>query len=214
MKNKWLTITAAAAAIAGFGACAQANSVTALSDGASVTFSDTATYGFSGGSAEVNAIIQTLPTVGGSVASSYNTSSTGPNPLGGLVFMYQVQLTAGQATLVTISGFGNIATDVGYSLVNGGGLPVGTVAPVSASRSSDGSVIDFYFNGDFSSTTTATLIVDTGVQTHGQGVVLVQDGDQGYASAYVPIVPDGGLTVAFLGLAFAGVEGLRRKLRK
>lgn len=33
-------------------------------------------------------------------------------------------------------------------------------------------------------------------------------------SAYTQQVPDGGLTVAFLGLAFAGLEGLRRKLNK
>jgi hypothetical protein len=33
-------------------------------------------------------------------------------------------------------------------------------------------------------------------------------------SSYTEEVPDGGLTVALLGLAFAGVEGLRRKLIK
>jgi hypothetical protein len=30
----------------------------------------------------------------------------------------------------------------------------------------------------------------------------------------VPNVPDGGMTVAFLGFAFVGIEGLRRKLKK
>ena len=45
-------------------------------------------------------------------------------------------------------------------------------------------------------------IVDENTQASGNDFALAQ------------VVPDGGMTVAFLGFALAGVEGLRRKLSK
>jgi VPDSG-CTERM motif len=211
MKTK-LMITTAVAAVMGFSAANVQATLISLTDGTSDTLSATATLSFSSGTSETEAINETLGTVSGTFASSYNVVNGAANPLGGLVFIYQVQLTAGSLNSIALDGFGNIAVDVGYTTGNGAGLPPGNVAPSSVNRSSDGSVITFDFNPDISGVTTYALIIDTSLTTFTQGIGLVQDGDQGNAPIFVPNVPDGGTTAMMLGAGLSGLALLKRKL--
>jgi hypothetical protein len=141
--------------------------------------------------------------------NSWVYSGDANNLLGGLTFVYQVHLTAGQFNQLALNGWndGKIV-DVGYNQV------VATQKiPLFVGRPDlSGNPIDWNFGLEITSGDTALLIVQSSDTRYRKVTDVVQDGGQAKAVAFAPAVPDGGMTAILLGLGFLGVAGLRRKL--
>jgi hypothetical protein len=155
------------------------------------------------------------------------TTSVFSDPLntfgaGDLTFVYQVHNSAasmdsiGRVTAINFTGF---MTDVGFTLA-GGAIPGGhyvdgSKTPVLVDRSIFGDTVGFNFAAlDFSpGTTSLTLIIETNATQFAPGVFNIIDGGVASVDAFEPTVPDGGTTVALLGIALAGLEGVRRMFR-
>jgi hypothetical protein len=218
MKTK-LMITTAVAAVMGLSAAnVHAQTLETLANGGTVTFTanNNVLLGASSTTSTTAPITATAGTVSGEVASAAAVvaQNSVSNPLGGLVFVYQVELTGGDLNSLALTGFGNITVDVGYSSQNSYGLSLGSVAPTSVT--SDDGTITFDFTPNVNSgTTTYALIVDTSLTTITSGLGLIQDSDQGNAPILVPnipSVPDGGTTAMLLGAGLSGLALLKRKL--
>jgi VPDSG-CTERM motif len=146
---------------------------------------------------------------------------------GDLTFVYQITnspfpLSRDNIVRATGINFEGFMTDVGYTLL-GGAIPNGhfmngTVLPLTVDRSFFGDTVGFNFAPGFigglrPGTTSRALIIETNATRFTSGFFNVIDGGIASVSAYQPTVPDGGSAVALLGIALAGVEGVRRMFR-
>jgi VPDSG-CTERM motif len=154
----------------------------------------------------------TAATFSGTI-SSFVYSGDPANPNGGLDFVYVIHSNATSANAITHLGVGSFAgllTDVVQN-ING----VGSAPAIRATRSfGGGDVVDFDFNLP-RGRNTYFFNVRTNGTTYHTDTVGISDHSATTANALVPGtgVPDGGTTVALLGIALAGVEGLRRRFR-
>jgi hypothetical protein len=152
------------------------------------------------------------PTFSGTV-SSFVYSSDPANPYGGLDFVYVIHSNATSRDRITRIGIGDFAgllTDVVQN-ING----VTSAPAIRASRSfGNGDVVDFDFTLP-PGRNTYFFDVRTNGTTYHVDTVGISDHTGTTAAALLPGtgVPDGGTTVALLGIALAGVEGVRRMFR-
>jgi hypothetical protein len=75
------------------------------------------------------------------------------HPYGGLYFDYEITLTSGDVTEITVPGYAGYLVAVKQCGISGcGGSGSDGVSTSSASRSTDGDAISFFFDGDLSGT--------------------------------------------------------------
>jgi VPDSG-CTERM motif len=144
--------------------------------------------------------------------STFVYSGDPANPNGGLDFVYVIHSDATSRDAITHLGIGNFAgllTDVVQNFNGAGSAPA-----IRATRSLNGDVVDFDFNLP-RGRNTFFFNVRTNGTTYHVDTVGISDHTGTTANALLPGtgVPDGGTTVALLGIALAGVEGLRRRFR-
>jgi hypothetical protein len=210
MKNKWIKMTAAAAAIVGFSASVQATLVT-LTPGTAFTSLSGATSSLAGGTL-VGSVLNS-PLTGGydtGTLTSFVESGVTANPYaGGLTFVYAVNLTSGQFIHLTLNGYGSaLAVSIGYDTSNGGAFVPTTVDRVSGT----GTPIDVFWGAEITSGLTDYVEVFTPFTSVSFVTDNIIDGGTAGAQAYAPNLPDGGATVMLLGAALSAMGLLRRKL--
>jgi VPDSG-CTERM motif len=160
----------------------------------------------------------------GSVTAAVFSDPTNVFGAGDLTFVYQISNDATsidnvmRGTGINFTGF---MTDVGYTTVGstipGGGFVNGTVAPILVDRSVGGDTVGFNFDsfpgGLRPGLTSYVLVIQTNAHSFTSGFFNVIDGGVATVAAFQPAVPDGGTTVALLGIALGGLEGVRRMFR-
>jgi hypothetical protein len=166
----------------------------------------------------------TLGTTHGIIASEVFRNPT----TGFLDFVYQISNDATSLDALfrgTATDFSSLqgthVPDVGYT-TNGSGLAGahfvnGTVQPTTVDRlNSSGDTVGFNFTtlGTLMpGATSLVLVIETDATGFTLGHFSVIDGGVATVDAWEPVVPDGGTTVALLGIALAGLEGVRRMFR-
>jgi hypothetical protein len=208
MKNKWIKMTAAAAAIVGFSANVQA---TLISPSSSIIPTPAApvsptTDGSSTLIASMSGVISSATLQG--TLSSYVYTDTA-NSLGGYVFVYVVSNSTGPdgVTALGIDGWQTILTDVGQY---GSG-----VASSSVQRSLTGNTITFNWQSPATVNPGGTsdyLVIDTAFRSYQTVSAGLADGSGTTTTALGINLPDGGVTVMLLGAALSAMGLLRRKL--
>jgi hypothetical protein len=171
----------------------------------------------------------TSPFSSGAVLSGSITAAVFRNPTGTLDFVYQVSNNAGSLDAinrVTAINFTGFTTDVGFTLSGstfpGGSFVDGTTTPLTVDRSLGGGTVGFQIAtaplGILPGATSVVLVIETNATNFAPGHVNVIDGGVTTEPAFQPAaprtVPDSGATVALLGLALTGLEGVRRILRR
>jgi len=93
------------------------------------------------------------------------------NPLGGLTFIYQYSINTGPDSSggISLGGFGNFLTDVGYQ------IPATGIPAAVENRSTSGNNIDFFFSSIPIGQTSALLVVQTDSQSFGLNTSTVLD---------------------------------------
>jgi hypothetical protein len=149
------------------------------------------------------------PTFSGTV-DSWVYSGDPANPNGGLDFVYVVHNSGTSSDAIMSIGIGSLGgflTDVVQD-INGVSFPA-----VDARRSGSGNVVNFDFEL-IPGTQTYFLVIRTDATTYHTDTVGIVDHSGTSANALLPgTAPDGGTTVALLGIALGGLEGVRRIFR-
>jgi PEP-CTERM motif len=168
--------------------------------------------------------VQTLTFTDGTSATvsewirNYTTSvSSGPYPYGSdLVFDYELVVTSGSVTDLTVAGYSGLDVSVKTCTAQCIGLSTGGMAPTGVSRSSDGDGISFSFAGLTANSgalqifTDATLYQDPiATLTDGNGEVLSFDVAGPTLTAAVPEPSTWAMII--LGFAGVGFMAYRRK---
>jgi hypothetical protein len=163
----------------------------------------------------------TLGTTTGTITASVFRDPTNFFGSGDLTFVYQIANSASslddlfRGTATNFAGFG---TDVGFTslglAIPGGHFVNGSMMPSTVDRlNSSGDTVGFNFAGLRPGDTSFALIIETNATAFTRGHFSVIDGGVATVDAFQPTVPDGGTTVALLGIALAGLEGVRRMFR-
>lgn len=181
-----------------------ANPIPSDSYNGSLLATSSSSYGPTGGGASISGTVW-----------SWVYSGDTFNTLGGLTFVYQISNNSGSAGVVehlTVNDYiGAVKAYVAYS-PSGIGLPI---VPTSADRGAIGTPIEWNFSQSGLGTIPAGsnsryLIVQTDAQAYSLEPAGVIDGTTANVSLYGPNLPDGGATIALMGLALAGLAGVRR----
>jgi hypothetical protein len=148
---------------------------------------------------------------------------------GHLDFVYQVHNNASSTASLerlTMTHFAGFLTDVSFTLT-GSAIPGGifvdgtaTAFPATADRTT-ADVVGFNFPGGASTNhimpgqTSTVVIIETDATTFTSGFLSVINGGVATVDAFSPATPapDGGSAVTLLGIALAGIEGVRRMFR-
>jgi VPDSG-CTERM motif len=163
----------------------------------------------------------TLGTTTGTITASVFSDPTNFFGSGHLTFVYQIHNDAGSLDALfrgTATNFSGFMTDVGFTslglAIPGGHFVNGTMPPVTVDRlNSSGDTVGFNFVALMPGDTSYALIIETNATEFAPGNFSVIDGGVATVPAYQPSVPDGGSTVALLGITLAGLEGVRRMFR-
>jgi len=142
---------------------------------------------------------------------SWVYSGDANNTLGGLTFVYQLNIASGSSTFA--DSFADSGDFEGFLTSVGIDSASGSVTPASANR--DTGIITWVLSPTHvtAGTSSVLLIVQTDAKKFQNDAFNVHDGGTSSSDAYVPLaVPDGGLTVALLGGGLMALAGLRRKL--
>ena len=144
------------------------------------------------------------------------------NPTGTLDFYYQVANSAGSATSIareTDTSFAGWVTQVGFRVDALAIFAAGTVAPITADKNGNGTVVGFQFNPPdgakiLPGTTSNTLVISTLATAFVAGNAAVIDGGTQTVAAFQPAlgVPEPA-TFGMIGaglLALAGIRRIRR----
>lgn len=126
-----------------------------------------------------------------------------------LTLNYYVQVSGGDVNRVTGSNFGSFLLDVGYGYNLFGHIaPPGSVVPVSADRSSDGSVVGFNFSDVGAGQISAIMIVNTDVNNYTTGTIGVFNGTQGQSLVGEGFVPTASAAPEPASLTLLGMGGI------
>ncbi len=144
------------------------------------------------------------------------------NPSGTLDFYYQVANSAGSATAIareTDTSFAGWVTQVGFRVDAVGAFVAGTVAPITADRNGNGTVVGFQFNPPdgakiLPGTTSNTLVISTLATNFVAGNAAVIDGGTQTVGAFQPAgnVPEPA-TFGMIGAGLLALAGIRRMRR-
>jgi hypothetical protein len=167
--------------------------------------------------------VTTIGTATGTITASVFSDPTNVFGAGNLTFVYQITNNATSIDALirgTATNFTGFMTDVGYTLtgglIPGGHFVNGTVIPGTVDRlqpSGDTVGFNFLVTPIGAGMTTVALIIETNATRFTSGNFSVIDGGVATVPAFSPTVPDGGSAVALLGIALAGLEGVRRMFR-
>ena len=131
---------------------------------------------------------------------------------GTLDFYYQLSNSASSATALarlSLTNFGTSMTSVGFRVdgasLTGTSFANGTIAPVSADRSTDGTVVGFNFNVPASAEimpgqTSNVLVISTDATSYTNGNFSVIDGGAATGPAYQPVSVPEPSSVALFGI--------------
>lgn len=166
--------------------------------------------------ASLSAPFSTIDTSGTVLSAVFREAS------GTLDFYYQInnsQNSTGGISRETDSIFSGFITSVGYRTDGStiSGFVNGTVAPVSADRSSSGSVVGFSFAPPDSAkimpgTSSNVLIISTNATQFTSGSVSVIDGGATTVSSFAPAIPEPS-NLVLLGYGVLGLAVFRRARR-
>jgi hypothetical protein len=169
------------------------------------------------------AFVTTIGTATGFITASVFSDPTNTFGAGDLTFVYQISNNASSTDALirgTATNFTGFMTDVGYTLtggsIPGGAFVNGTVIPGTVDRlQPSGDTVGFNFLAApiGPGMTTVALIIQTNATRFTSGNFSVIDGGVATVAAFSPTLPDGGSAVALLGIALAGLEGVRRMFR-
>ncbi len=158
------------------------------------------------------------PAVGTVQSWVYSGDASNPfNGVGGLTFVYLISNTGagtlGYVETFTVNDYTSATAYVGYSPV----LGTGPVVPTSVGRSILGTPITWNFSAGAGGLgaipaggSSKYLVVETDATSWALDAGGVIDSLTSNVGLLGPSIPDGGATVALLGLALAGLAGVRR----
>jgi hypothetical protein len=163
----------------------------------------------------------TLGTTTGTITASVFHDPTNVLGSGDLTFVYQIHNNTTSLDDLfrgTATNFTGFMTDVGFTSLGlgipGGHFVSGSMSPSTVDRlNSSGDTVGFNFAGLSPGATSYALIIETNATEFAPGHFSVIDGGVATVDAFQPTVPDGGSTVALLGITLAGLEGVRRMFR-
>jgi hypothetical protein len=166
--------------------------------------------------------------VHGTATTAVYSDPTNVFGAGDLTFVYQVtndMSSVDGIARLTMINFAGFLTDVQMTLagpvIPGGIFALGSAgaAAFSADRSALGDTVGFNFpmgspNNIHPGDTSWVMIIQTNATHFTDGFLFAIDGGVATIAAFGPTtVPDGGSAVALLGIALAGLEGVRRMFR-
>ena len=147
----------------------------------------------------------------------YTAGTSSPN--GGLWFIYQIHNSTTRTDPVEAMGVGTTGDGFAGFLTDASenGLGVGIVPASTVDRSPNGEIVTWHFGGILGAIepgqNSTFLEISTNALNWRMSTAGVSDGNGASTNVLVPSVPDGGTAVALLGIALAGVEGVRRMFR-
>jgi len=136
------------------------------------------------------------------------------HPYGGLYFDYEITLTSGNVTGFSVPGYSPFEVAVKECGISScGGSGANGVSAESASRSSDGNLITFSFDGDLiGGTHSANLQVLTNAHSFADPfATLVDNGTNFYVPVITPVPEPSTWAMMLLGFAGIGFMAYRRK---
>lgn len=136
------------------------------------------------------------------------------HPYGGLYFDYEISLSSGDVAEFSAPGYAGLLVAVKQcGISNCGGSGANGVSPASATRSSDGNWISFFFDGDLSGTAHSAnlqLLTNATSFTDPYAILVNAAGDSFSIPVLTPVVPEPS-TWAMIIIGFAGLGLARHK---
>jgi hypothetical protein len=188
-KIRYLALSAALT----IGATAQAAHATVLAPGGSVSASAADVNGFI--LADTGWVNFSTFDLKGSFLEIAALDNTNPYGAGDISFLYQFQVTSGDAVSLSGGDFGSFSTSVEAGCEVGDSLLActGSKLPTNVTRTADGEVVNFEFSPAVTTGTwTASLIIATNATAFLPGSMTIQDDGAFAAAGYAPCTPGGG----------------------